>query len=320
MSAPLRLFLMTRKRGYDWKIFVSQSLGDVHTEWSKQFVLGGVSGVLHVGFGRPAARLFNEISEGKDGTLFATAGARFILPSPTKFSESAIAVVEGLPLYLVLDGWGYTIDDPTPSAGLPPRHGLQLTSQHDNGSTRTATGWVAQFLDVAPEFQDSLKEAYIHDEASYLDKEHVLPGAVRTALGQFRFDNLVQDSSDALDIVRFAPPWLRTQDLENLPITVRLRNVFNMYGIKLVSDLDNFSREKLFATKNFGRRSYTDLGEALREGLRRGAVDLDFSITSPSLGQCDSPVRETPKGGPSQSSTALSIGLIANLLKTLNGL
>jgi len=320
MSAPLRLFLMTRKRGFDWKIFVSQSLEDVHSAWSKQSVLGGVSGVLHVGFGRPAARLFNEITEGKDGTLFATAGARFVVPSPSKFSENAIEVVDGLPLYVVLDGWGYIIDDPTRSAGLLSKHALNLPSQHDNGSPKIATGWVSQFLDVAPEFQDTLKQAGVHEEASYLDKEYLLPASLRTALGQFRFDKLVQDSSDALDIVRFSPPWLRTQELEKLPITVRLRNVFNMYGIKLVSDLDNFSREKLFATKNFGRRSYTDLGEALREGLRRGAVDFDFSTTSPSMGQSDPPTGEAPKGGSSQSSIALSIGLVANLLKTLNDL
>jgi hypothetical protein len=320
MSAPLRLFLMTRKRGYDWKIFVSQSLEEVHTEWSKQSVLGGVSGVLHVGFGRPAARLFNEVTEGKDGTLLATAGARFVVPSPSKFSETAIEVVDGLPIYVVLDGWGYMIDDPTRTAGLPSEHALGLPSQHDNGSPTTATGWVAQFLDVAPEFQDALEQVYIYDEASYLDREHELPGVVRTALGQFRFDNLVQDSSDALDIVRFSPPWLRTQELEKLPITVRLRNVFNMYGIKRVSDLDNFNREKLFATKNFGRRSYSDLGEALREGLRRGAIDIDFSAGPPSLDQSHPTIGEAPIGGSSQSSIALSIGLIANLLKTLNEL
>ena len=198
---------MTRRRGADWKIFVSQKLNEVEDEWARQFEDGHVSGVLHVGFGRLPTRAFNEAVDDKEGMLLVTQGAKFVLPQTFSCSDGEIAQVEGLPIYLALEGWGYSREDPT----------LSVTSQttdrtvraNDGSSTQPVRGWVSSFLSVAPEFDGELKRVGVYDEESYIEFEENLPQPIRTALGQFRYDALIHDESDPLDIVRSAPPWLR---------------------------------------------------------------------------------------------------------------
>ena len=314
MNSPLRLFLMTRKRRSDWKIFVSQKLGEVHEEWTRQLDNGGIAGVIHVGFGRPPARVFNELADNNEGRLLVTQGAGFVLPQPFRCSEAKVAEVDNLLIFLALEGWGYSIDDPTAGSISHSRVGIAREFGKGNALTPVARGWVLQFLAVAPEFEEALKQAGVHDEESYLGHETMLPDSVRTTLGQFRLDFLIRDASDPLEIVRCAPPWLRSQQPEKLPITIRLRNVFNMYDIKVVSDLDKFTRETLFATRNFGRVSYSDLARALQEGLRRGTIGLELPETSFGAGLSNPGSSDAPK----REAGTLSLGLIGNLLKTLN--
>ena len=113
MNSPLRLFLMTRRRGADWKIFVSQKLNEVEDEWMRQFGDGHISGVLHIGFGRLPTRAFNEAIDGNEGWILVTQGAKFVLPETFSCSNGEIAQVDGLPIYLGLEGWGYSLEDPT---------------------------------------------------------------------------------------------------------------------------------------------------------------------------------------------------------------
>lgn len=318
MNSPLRLFLMTRRQRSDWKIFVSQKLEDVHEEWTRKLDDGAIVGVIHAGFGRPPARDFNEVASSNEGRLLVTQGARFLLPKPFICSGAEVAEVDDLPIFLALEGWGYSIEDPTVRSTSQSSTGNARELDNNNALSAAASGWVSQFLSVAPEFEEALKQAGVHDEESYLGRETMLPDSIRTALGQFRFDFLIRDASDPLEIVRCAPPWLRFQRLERLPITVRLRNVFNMYEIEVVSDLDKFTRQTLFATKNFGRGSYSDLAKALQDGLRRGAIDLETPETSFGAGLFDPDSDDAPNRDVGTPSTAISLGLIGNLLKTLN--
>lgn len=313
MNSPLRLYLMTRRRGADWKIFVSQKLNEVEDEWARQFGDGQISGVLHVGFGRLPTRAFNEAADGKDGWLLVTQGAKFVLPQTFSCSEHEIAQVEGLPIYLALDGWGYSREDPTLSV---TSHSTDRNVRAEDGSSaKPARGWVSSFLSVAPEFDGDLKRVGVYDEESYIELEEDLPHQIRTALGQFRYDALIRDEADPLDIVRCAPPWLRSQPVTRLSLTVRLGNVFSSNGINLVSDLDGYTEAELFRLKNFGRHSKKHLSEALLQGLKRGTEDLKVSdeafgerLLAP--GEVGSESKEPP--------ALLSVGLLVNLLKTLN--
>lgn len=313
MNSPLRLYLMTRRRGADWKIFVSQKLNEVEDEWARQFGDGQISGVLHVGFGRLPTRAFNEAADGKDGWLLVTQGAKFVLPQTFSCSEHEIAQVEGLPIYLALDGWGYSREDPTLSV---TSHSTDRNVRAEDGSSaKLARGWVSSFLSVAPEFDGDLKRVGVYDEESYIELEEDLPHQIRTALGQFRYDALIRDEADPLDIVRCAPPWLRSQPVTRLSLTVRLGNVFSSNGINLVSDLDGYTEAELFRLKNFGRHSKKHLSEALLQGLKRGTEYLKVSdeafgerLLAP--GEVGFESKEPP--------ALLSVGLLGNLLKTLN--
>ena len=313
MNLPLRLFLMTRRRGADWKIFVSQQLNEVKNEWARQFQKGHVSGVLHVGFGRIPTRSFDEALDANEGFLLVTQGAKYVLPQPFFCSEHEIAQVNGLAVYLALEGWDYKLEDPTLVSTLQSPGTTGYTG--DVLSGQTAQGWVSRFLSVAPEFDSELKKVGVYDEKSYIALEEDLPPTVRTALGLFRYDALIRDEADPLDIVRCAPPWLRSQPLSNLSLTVRLGNVFSHNKINLVSDLDGYTQRNLFALKNFGRNSAKHLSEALQKGLKLGAEN--FIVTDELFGQRNL----DGDGETSQNNTAsafLSIGLLGNLLKTIN--
>lgn len=313
MNSPLRLFLMTRRRGVDWKIFVSQTLNEVEDEWARQFRDGHISGVLHVGFGRLPTRAFNEAADGKEGWLLVTQSAKFVLPQTFFCSEHEIAQVEGVPIYLAIDGWGYSREDPTLSVTSPSTSGNFRAE--DEYLTQHTRDWVSSFLSFAPEFDEDLKRVGVSDEESYIALEENLPHPVRTALGQFRYDALIHNEDDPLEIVRCAPPWLRSQPFTRLSLTVRLGNVFSSNGINLVSDLDGYTEAELFRLKNFGQHSKKHLSDALLQGLKLGADDLtgsgeDFGERLLAPGEVGSEGKEYP--------ALLSIGLLGNLLKTLN--
>ena len=310
MNSPLRLFLMTRKHGADWKIFVSQKLNEAVGEWERYFDEGQVEGVLHVGFDRLPPRAFNEAADANEGRLIVTQGAKFVLPEAFSCSESKIALVEGLPVFLALKGWGYSLEDPT---GGPTSQSTDRDS--DKSLTPPSRGWVSNFLSIAPESEEALDQAGVYDEESYTELEGMLPVHIRTALGQFRYDTLIRDASDPLEIVRCAPPWLRTQVVTKLSLTVRLGNIFSSNGVKLISDLDQYSEADLFRLKNFGRNSKQHLAEALQEGLQRGANVLQTSNEVFGEGLEYSGVQGSDATEP---STVISLGLLGNLLRTVS--
>jgi hypothetical protein len=318
MNAPLRLFLMTRRFGNDWKIFVSQKLEDTVEEWLQQLHDEKVVGILHVGFGRPPTREFNAIADRNEGRLLITQGARYVLPKSYSCSNSMVADVDGLPLFLALEGWGYSIEDPTIGASPHFGEGNKGDYSSDGEPEQVLTGWVARFVTVAPEFDEVLRQARIYDEESYLKNEAQLDNTVRTALGQFRYDFLIRDPSDPTDIVRCAPPWLRSEELETLQLTVRLSNVFNKYEIRLVSDLNQYNAQTLHHLSNFGRRSGRDLVEALLRGLKRGPLDHMSLTNSSGADTAISKDANAAVGDAVTVTTANSLGLIASLLKTLN--
>jgi hypothetical protein len=318
MNSPLRLYLMTRSKGLDWKIFVSQQIEDAVEEWLRQLGDGGLTGVIHVGFGRPAARSFNEVASDHVDRLLVTQGAKFVLPETFKCSKAKVANVGGLPVFLALEGWGYSIDDPTAGSAAEEAENSSLSAANNSTSVPVARGWVSQFLSVAPELAETLEQAGVHDEESYLDREGLLHGSLRTTLGQFRYDCLIRDASDPLEIVRCSPPWLRSLEVQRLSLTVRLGNVFNNNQIRLVSDLDQYSEADLFQLKNFGRHSKEHLVEALQDGLRRGAIALQMPLDFLGEGIDPSEASGGLGGATSDPSASISLGLIGSLLKSLN--
>lgn len=309
---------MTQIQGPEWKIFVSQNLEEVHEEWTRLLAKGALGGVVHVGFGRPPARVFNEVASNNEGCLLVTQSAKFLLPPPFKCSTAKVAEVDDMPVFLALEGWGYSIDDPTLHSISQTGSVGEYDTPNRANHVPSSRGWVSEFLLVAPEFAESLTQLGIYDEESYLEREGELQDSIRTSLGQFRYDFMIHDPTDPLDIVRCAPPWLRSLGVESLSLTVRLGNVFSNSRIEIVSDLDNYSEAELFRLKNFGRHSKRHLAEALLEGLRRGVVDIPGSMNSFDRGLINSKEKDFVSGETSAPSAAISLGLIGNLFKTLS--
>src|SRR4051812_26095107 len=116
MSSELRLYLMLRRRDATWAISVHRDLSSAVGGWSARDE-NIFSGILHVGFDRPACQAFDDLALSYEGRMLLTGSARFALPSAFKATAFAVAEVAGLPIYLAIGGWGYDVD---PTEMSPP--------------------------------------------------------------------------------------------------------------------------------------------------------------------------------------------------------
>ena len=220
---------------------------------------------MHLGFDRPPAREFEEIATRFPGRMLLTAAARFALPSGFHGSRAPVGVVADVPVYLGTRGWGYLIDDDVAEA-----------ASTKGPSPRSFEGWVREFVEETPNLSDALSQANIHNEVDYLANEISLPSSVRKTIGIYRFRMLFKNSKeDPRAIALAAPPWLANRAIETISLTVRVANVFANHGIGTVSDLTEWSTQKLLGLPNFGRTSVRDLCESLELALREGPADME---------------------------------------------
>ena len=112
------------------------------------------------------------------------------------------------------------------------------------------------------------------NEASYLANEAALPWEARYRSGLYRFGHLIAgEDGDPCAIARAAPPWLRWRKLEEIDLTVRLRNVFDRAQFTTVADIGQVTLGDLFTMSNFGRKSAGDLKKILLDAMAQGPRD-----------------------------------------------
>lgn len=257
--SPLRAFLMLRNSEGAWDVQVFRDLESVVSAWTRRQD-ANATGVVHVGFDRDRTSLFDDIAIKYPGYLLLTVSARYALPRSFASTDFSVGTVEGVPIFLGTLGWGY---DAT-----------HLAPEERAADERSFAGWVDLFARQSPHCSSQLLDACIYDEASYLELEAQLPASLRAEMGVFRFRQLIgPNSGDPCAFARAAPPWLREIEFKNLPITVRLANVFNDIGVSRVSDLDRLSAEHLLRVRNFGRKSMNDLLFVLDRALRASPTD-----------------------------------------------
>ena len=136
--------------------------------------------------------------------------------------------------------------------------------------------WLAAFQPGSLDHRRALERAGVIDDKSYLRRESELPHDLRIALGRFRFRRLLKNRSDALDVARCMPPWIKNMQITKMLLSVRIMNVCKREGIKRVRDLDRWSHADLIKLKNFGIRSMHDLSDGLIEALNRGIEQADL--------------------------------------------
>lgn len=265
MTTSLRAFLMLYSEDGTWDISVFQTLEEVIRVWEHRLA-SVVSAVLHVGFERRAARNFDELIRLYPGRVLLTPGARGALPRSFRSSINVVATVDEEPIFVALDGWGYSeIEPPTEAVAA---------------NAPAFSDWLGSCVTDHPELRDDLEATGIFSEADYIRLEADLPAHLRRDVGLLRFHATCRSPEDPSDIARYAPPWLQETPLSQLNLTVRIGNVFERLGVRLVSDLTALTVPNLLGLQNFGRKSVEDLVRILNEALRAGPPEARTAETS----------------------------------------
>jgi Sigma-70, region 4/Bacterial RNA polymerase, alpha chain C terminal domain len=275
MTTSLRAYLMLRSDDGGWSVSVHKSIEEVLDAWRTRPYPDECTGVLHVGFDRPASPLFEGIARLHPARMLVTGSARYALPKGFESSRRAVGDVEGLPVFVATRGWGYLQKDDVPEQ-LPISETPSLASEPQ--------GWVKEFVRQHPNRAAELRSAGIHDEISYLDRENRLEREPRFQAGLFRYRSLVKASAfDPCEIVRAGPPWLLDRGFATIDLSVRISNAFVKVNVTCARDLVPFDSDSLLRLPNFGRKSLRDLYDALLAALNEGPFDIERKIAQSSL-------------------------------------
>lgn len=267
MPTSLRAFLMLRYPTGAWEIEVHHDLEDVVRSWEgrSQEVTGAV---FHVGFERRVAKSFEEVAGEYPGRVILTPGAKGALPNRFRASAFPIAQVSEEPVFLALEGWGYSEDEPLAEAPAQ--------------DPAAFLGWVGSFVGENPDAARALLDHGIVDEASYLAYEDQLERDLRTRLGIFRSTALLGGrTDDPCEMARATPPWLAAEPLSSLDLTVRITNVFRDRNIQTVADLQALTPADLRTFANFGRTSIRHLTIILQKAVLAGPPGPELDHEQP---------------------------------------
>ncbi|MEM7072136.1 MAG: sigma factor-like helix-turn-helix DNA-binding protein [Pseudomonadota bacterium] len=266
MEAPIHAFLMIRSSDGTWTVTVCRDLGAIMRKWELRDEPDRDAAVLHVGFYRPASRTFDEIAQAHPGRILLTTAAKHVVPASFISSVAPVGVAGTIELFIGLQGWGYTIEDPTEKTG-------DGKPSYPNATTYEPQGWVRSFLSEHPSDAGALSAHGIFNETSYLDRESQLERDIRHRAGLFRLHHIVgTNCDDPCKIAQAAPPWLASQKLNSMELTVRAHNVFLIHAINTVYDLAAWSPKALLDQRNFGRKSLDDTVQALTSALDAGPL------------------------------------------------
>ena len=265
MARPLRAFLALRDDSGDWVVHVSRDLDEVVSLWVDAQAQGR-TGVLHVGFDRPMSSAFESVAVDYHGLMLLTAAARYALPvGQFSVAETPAAVVDNIPVYLGVRGWGY---DGSDLKVVESPHGHKTA-----GEPFVATGWVGEVVSSGSALGATLASAGIYDEQSYHEFEERLTRVDRALIAHARAVQIWgPDRNDVTALARAMPPWVLTRALASMDITVRMANVFTHYNIKTVGDLAGLDDNKLRRFRNLGTKTIYQLIKLLWEAVSAGPV------------------------------------------------
>ena len=287
METPLRAFLMVRSTDGTWTVTVCRDLGAVMRAWKTRKEPDREVAVLHIGFDRPPSHCFDEAARAHPGRMLLTAAAKHVVPTSFISSAAPVGATESTKVFIGLQGWGYTLEDPT--AGTD-----HVEPQCPDTVAHEPQGWVASFLNEHPSDSETLSAHGISDEATYLDREAELERSVRHRAGLFRLHHIVgANCDDPCKLARAAPPWLAGRELVSLELPVRADNVFRVSGITAVRDLADWSPKALLDQQNFGRKSLRHTLQALTAAVNDGPLPATTAEAVPESGRLLSEVRRS---------------------------
>jgi len=262
--SPLRAYYIELSSNDEWKVQVCRSLSEALSAWSSRDDQLSSTGILHIGFDRPTSQTFYEVAKAFPGRMLLTDAAKYALPSTYVSSRSPVGIAESHDVFLALQGWGYSDEDPSKD-----ENGNDL---NDAAPTEyVAREWIALFLREHPVYKDRLQNANIYDDATYLESEKLLNRDSRHKIGMFRCHYFIGAKfDDPCEFARCAPPWLADRAIANLELSVRSRNALHRLDARTVQDLSRLSSNELLQQKNVGQKSIRDILTGLRTALDEG--------------------------------------------------
>ena len=227
---------------------------------------------IHIGFWRPATTTVSELLSTHPGQVLISKAAIGTFPQTVKASAHSVATAEGMEFHVVIDGFGFQINDPT-TAKTPTNPVFGVSSEIAFSSTPKLKGWVSALASSKPVLLSELLACGIWDEDTYLELEAKLPIEIRHQVGLDRFFILAAERPNPntiIDKLNFAPPWFLDVGVHWLNLTVRSANVCRGNAIGTVKDFLKFGLKGLYKLPNLGQKSVLEMSLALVDLLNSG--------------------------------------------------
>ena len=295
---------------------VHRDLESLRDAWEPYSGRNDITGIIHVGFGRPETESFAKCASNYQGRMLLSASARWALATVCACAPMVVGEAETIPLFVALNGWGYETS--------AEEIGLVNSTTHSQASTFATNhtelvGELEQAPEIDPILLRSVVDLRLPVRADNCLREggifsigdliqcaesdlYDLPNFGRKSLQDINRAlssiNLPPINSDHTSIdeisafIRCAPSWLLAVPLDSLGFQVRTFNALKLKGFNVVGDIASFSSQMLLDIPNFGRTSLHDLGLRLKSAIERGPalsissqayVDVEENAVSPIL-------------------------------------
>lgn len=276
---PLRAFLMIRHATGTWSISVHRDLESVTNNWKDREKTAS-TGILHVGFSRPDTEKLEELCKLFPEKMLLTASARYIFNRIGSYSSACVDVIDELPVFVALSGWGYEITPEELDFSRAPAESWIANRGAGSADQVLANrfiqeGWLLKFQDQFPQKAKELLSMGIVNDQKYLELESKLPDVARITAGRFRFHFLSKDINlnNPQQIVCIAPPWVLNMDIANLDLPIRPLKALNHKGLNKVYELINLNIEDLLEMRNMGRKSIADIAKTIKKAIMENIPD-----------------------------------------------
>jgi len=275
----LRAYLLVRQGVGDWDVTVHRDQESLMEAW-RPFEKFHSGVLVHVGFGRPETAAFETIVAQWSGRVLLTASAHYAFPKKYIVAPNPVGEVEGIPLYVALDGWGYAITvEQIGLAIIPCEAANKPLCEFLQSDLFKVSNWCDFLERQNPRLASEARASGVTDDASYLSREHELPTDLRGRLGLERFNYYAGTPltpETIIDHLRYAPPWLLSLPISVLNLSVRPNNCMVANSIVTVNDLARRGASAILKFANLGRKSFREISERVvhifTEGLTNPIV------------------------------------------------
>jgi hypothetical protein len=269
---PLKAYLYAQDESGSWTCLSFRDLeplvdavASMHQNQTKALA-------IHVGFWRPATTTVSELLSTHPGQVLISKAAIGTFPQTVKASAQAVGVADDMEFNVVIEGFGFQINDPTSAKPLTVPVAVASSDITSSGPLKPR-GWVSALASSKSVLVSELLACGIWDEDSYLELEAKLPIEMRHQTGLDRFFILAAERPNPntiFDKLKFAPPWVLDLGVNWLRLSVRSENVCRGNDIGTVNDFVKFGLKGLYLLSNLGQKSIFEMGLAIVDLLNYG--------------------------------------------------